>query len=423
MFQNRNIVSAIEFGSSKICVLVGESDGDGHIDVIGRGEAPSAGVVKGELINIEAAFDQLAVALEEADQSSGRELNNTRIFVVPVTGCGISSCQGVGTVFIKNAGQRVTDAERAEAHQNARIHPLDTDRLVLNSSESYFVIDDRLRLRNPIGQTAHKLDAHVHIVHALSNRLENYRSVVRESGYEDNVEMVFSPLASGVGILSAEEREGGVLLVDFGAGVTEYVMEFNNGTIASGMLQVGFDHVLNDLSVGLELPIESCRKLVEEGTLAQLMREKRDYVDFPSATGKVRRIPLASFEIIADQRLRETFEIIRRKINNPAEFARINCGGVLTGGGALFERSGRIFREVFDLSVRVGHPLDIGGAVTGLENPRYSAVWGALKIADYYQNLQNDASGGIFQRFSSSVGEMADKLRRSFGGIRGSFRV
>lgn len=423
MFQSRNIVSAIEFGSSKICVLVGESDGDGHIDVIGRGEAPSAGVVKGELTNIEAAFDQLAFALEEADQSSGRELNNSRIIVIPVTGCGIASYQGVGTVFIKNSEQRVTDSERAEAHQNARIHPLETDRSVLNSSESYFVIDDRLRLRNPINQTAYKLDAHVHIVHALTNRLENFRTVVRESGYEENVEMVFAPLASGVGVLTEEEREGGVLLIDFGAGATEYVMEFNNGTIASGMLQVGFDHVLNDLSIGLDLPIESCRKLIEGGTLAQLMRERCDYVDFPSSTGKVRRIPLSSFETIVDQRLRETFEIIRRKVGHSSDLSRINCGGVLTGGGALFDRSGRLFREVFDLSVRVGQPIDIGGAVTGLENPRYSTVWGALKIADYYQNLQSDNSAGIFQRFSSSVGEMADKLRRSFGGFRGSFRV
>ncbi len=423
MFQTRNIVSAIEFGTSKICVLVGESREDGRVDVIGRGEAPAAGVVKGEIANMEAAFDQLALALEEADAASGGELNNSRIIVIPVTGCGINAREGIGTVFIKNDTQRISENERAEAHQNARIHPLDTDRSILNSSESFFVIDDRMRVRNPIGQTAYKLDAHVHIIHGITNRLENFRTAVRESGYEENVEVVFAPLASGIGILSEEERDGGVLLIDIGAGVTEYVLEFNTGVLASGMIQVGFDHVLNDLAIGLELPLELCRKLIEDGTLTRKMRERSDYVDFPSATGKVRRIPLVSFETIIDQRLREIFDIVRRKINDPANLAKANCGAVLTGGGALFERSSRIFREVFDLSVRVGQPLDVGGAATGLENPRYSTIWGALKIADYYQRLEENNTGSILSRLTDWVGEGATRLRRSLGDFRGSFKI
>ena len=423
MFQSRDIVSAIEFGSSKICVLVGESREDGRVDVIGRGEVAAEGVVKGEIANMEAVFDQLSVALEEADSSSGGELNNSRMIVIPVTGCGIGSYQGVGTVFVKNEDQRITEVERAEAHQNARVHPLETGRTILNSSESYFMIDDRLRLRNPINQTAYKLDAYVHIVHGITNRLENFRTAVRESGYEDNVEMVFAPLASGVGILSEEEREGGVLLIDFGAGVTEYVIEFNTGILASGMIQVGFNHVLNDLAIGLELPLESCRKLLEDGTLVRFMRERSDYVDFPSATGKVRRIPLTSFETIIEHRLRELFEIIRARIGDRMTPSGLNGGVVLTGGGALFAPVSRICREIFDMSVRVGQPLDVGGAATGLENPRYSTVWGALKIADYYQRLGGEGAGNPFRRLLDGVDGVMSRMRRAVGEFRGSFRI
>jgi cell division protein FtsA len=422
MFQNRHIVSAIEFGSSRIRVLIGESGEDGRLEVVGRGEAASEGIVKGEIANMEAAFDQLAIALEDADASSGGELNNSRIIVIPVTGCGIDSYQGVGTVFVKNNEQKVTEDEKREAMNNARVHPLENERNIINCAESFFIVDERLRLRHPINQTAYRLDAHVHVIHGLSNRLENFRSLVRESGYDDNVETVFAPLAAGNGILAEEEHESGVLLVDLGAGVTEFLIEYNNGVMASGMLQVGFNHVLNDLGIGLDLPLESCRKMIEDGTLARLMQERCDYVDFPSATGKVRRIPLASFEIIINQRLREIFEIIRKKIKDPSILGNLNSGAVLTGGGALFPPSSRILREVFDLSVRIGQPLDIGGAATGLENPRYSTVWGALKIANFYSEI-SDLSGSPVKRLLNGVDGVWNKVRRAVWDFRGSFKV
>ncbi len=424
MFSHRSIVSAIELGTSKITVLVGESRADGRVDIIGMGEAPAAGIVKGEIANMEQTFEQLAVALEEADVSSGGELNNSRLFVLPVTGSGIDSYQGMGTVFIKNADKKITENDRFEAHQNARIHPLDADRTVLNSSESYFMIDDRRRLRNPINQTAYKLDAFVHIVHGLTNRLENFRSVVRESGYEDNVEIVFAPLASGAGILAEDERENGVLLVDFGAGATEYVAEFNTGVLASGMIQVGFEHVINDLSIGLELPMEVCRRLIENGTVSEAVRNRQEFIEIPAGTGKTKKIHLSSFETIVDSRLRELFEIIRTKLNaDKVVLNNLNSGAVLTGGGALFDRSLEIFREVFDMSVRMGQPFDISGAATGLESPRYSTVWGALKIADYYLRLSDNASGGALRRLLDGVDGLVNRMSRAVGDFKSSFRV
>lgn len=150
------------------------------------------------------------------------------------------------------------------------------------------------------------------MVHADAARLENFRSIVRDSGFEEAaIEVAFSPLADDFGILSDEEREHGVLLVDLGAGTTEFVVEYNSGVQASGVLQVGFDHVCNDLSLGLDLHIDVCRKLIEEKTLQRAMQERREYMEFPSSTGRGRKIPLPSFEVIIDARLREIFEIIR----------------------------------------------------------------------------------------------------------------
>lgn len=408
MFQNRNIVGAVDFGSSGIRVLLGESLPDGTLSVIGRGEAPSKGIFKGEICSSDTVFDQLAIALNDADAMSGGELCNCSMLVIPISGCDIRSIQGRGSVNIDNPDGRVTEADRARAYKTARICRLDAGRGILNSSESFFIIDDGLRRRDPIGQSADKLEAYVHIVHGVVNRMENFHQLVYNSGCEKS-EMVFAPMAAAEGVLVGEERENGVLLIDFGEGVTDYLLEFNHGVLASGQLQIGFLHVANDLALGLEQPLDLCMRLLTDGTIAQAIAERKEFLDFPAGYGKVRRIPLASFETIIDQRIRELMEIIRSAID-PEDLALVNSGTVLTGGGALFEPAHRIVREVFRGTVRVGNPIDVVGAVSDLASPRYSAVWGALRIADYYQRCLGDDGGGALQKILN----LGDAIRRTF---------
>ena len=424
MFHSRDIVTAIEIGTSKINVLVGEAGTDGRVSVIGRGTAPSAGsVVKGEIEDMELAFEQLGMAIEDAANASDGMLNSTKSVVVVVTGCRIEAFQGIGSVVVKNPEHKVTNRERLEAHENARVLQLATGREIINSSESYFTIDER-RIRNPLNHTANKLEAYVHVVHADAVRLENFRSIVRDSGFEEaHIDVAFSPLADDFGILSDEEREQGVLLVDFGAGTTEFVVEYNSGVQASGVLQVGFDHVCNDLSLGLDLHIDVCRKMIEDKTLQNAMRERREYMEFPSSTGRVRRIPLSSFETIIDARIRETFEIIRSMATAQGAPAVLDAGGVLTGGGALVARSAPIVREVFDMSCRIGQPFEAGGALTGLDTPRCSTIWGALKIAAFYNELYAGQGGrGMFGNLIDVVDGVLNRTRLGWLNFKGARR-
>ena len=218
MFNNREIVTAVDLGSSKICVLVGEALPDGKVKVIGQGCVPSEGsIVKGEIYNMDKAFELLGSALEEADRSSDRELGNSRLVIVPVTGCGIESMQGVGTATIRSEQRVVTEKERAEAVENAKDQHVSAGREIINISESCFAIDGR-PVCNPLLQSGRRLDAYVHLVHGVTTRLENFRTIVRESGFEDSmIYPVFAPLATDYGILSEEERGSGALLVDIGA--------------------------------------------------------------------------------------------------------------------------------------------------------------------------------------------------------------
>ncbi len=412
MFNARDIVTAIELGTSKITVLVGEAGPEGRVTVLGRGSAPSAGsVIKGEIEDMELAFERLSDAIEEAADASAGLLNSTRVVTIAVTGSRMECFQGIGSVVVKNDTHKVTYKERMEAHENARVLHLAAGREIINSSESYFLVDER-RVKNPLGLTAGKLDAYVHVVHADAVRLENFRSIVRDSGFEEAaIEVVFSPLADNFGILSEEEHEHGVLLVDLGAGTTEYVIEQNGGVLGSGVLQVGFEHVCNDLAVGLDLHIDVCRKLITGGALEKAIRARQEYLEFPSSTGKVRKIPLASFEVIVDSRLREIFEIIRAMAGEEILSGGLDAGGVLTGGGALFCRSLPLFREVFDFSCRVGQPFEAGGAVTGLDSPRYSTIWGALKVAGYYNSLnRNQGSRSVFGNLIDAVNDALNRV-------------
>ncbi len=406
MFQKRNVVCAVEIGTSKICILIGEVDNNGTIaSVAGQGIAASAGaVVKGEIVDMEKCAVLLNKALEAADRSSGGELTNCRLLTVLVTGGGIDSVQGFGVATVK--GGVVSEDDRIEAETSAKLIDIGVEREIINASTSYFLLDGR-RVVNPLRFAGRRLEACVHIIHAVSRRIANFRETIVEAGIENaRIESVFSPLAAGFGIVDEQEKQNGVLLVDIGAGVTEFLVFYDRGVCASGALQLGMEHVANDLAIALGVHIDTCRKLLESGALAQAVAEKRATMEFPRSGGKVRSVPVSTLELIVDTRLREIFELIRKKLLEKGAPQALGSGGVLTGGGAEYFRTGEIFRDVFDLSCRSGVPAD-SGVPGGLRSPRFSAVWGALKVAAFFQENYGPAPEGLLDRI---VGKLTSRI-------------
>lgn len=424
MFQQRNIITAVEIGTSKICVLTGKAADDGSITVIGHGEVNTENAVsKGEIVDMSRTLELLAKAFEEADEASGGEINNSRLLTVAVTGCDMDFFQGAGTVFINNEDHVVQDSHLEESLENAQVKPLPLDRMTINTFDAYFLLDGNHRVRNPVDQIAHKLEAYVHVIHGNANRVENFISAVRNAGFEKRIEPVFSGIASLYGLLTEEEKENGALLVDMGAGVTEYVAVYNSGVLASGMLPVGFEHIANDLSLGLDLHISVCRKLLRDGTISEHVRTGKGFVEQKTAIGKIRKIPVGSFEKIIDLRLREVFQIIHEHIAEQGVFRNLGSGGVITGGASLFPRTVELFREVFQFPVRAGRPFDAGGAVTGLENPRYSTIWGALKYGEEIDRIRRRGGRrGVFGGISESVDSLVDWLWDRVVDIRKSIK-
>ena len=413
MSRKRNAVCAVEFGTSKVCALIAEVGGRGEVgSVIGFGVAHTPGaVIKGEIADMVRASKALGKALEDADRSSGGELVNCPLLTVLVSGCGIESRQANGIVTVKNPDGVITEADKLEAGDNAKIVSLGAGREIINTSVSHYLVDNR-RVSNPLRQSGRRLEACVHIIHGISGRLNNFRDAVIDAGVENaRIELVFSPLASGIGIVSDLERENGSLLVDLGAGTTEYLVHFDRGVCASGVIQLGMEHVANDLSVGLNLNIDVCRKLLESGTLEAAILESRQnddaksdrILELPGVNGKVRRIPLASFEEIVDARLREIFDVVSRQLREKDSPRSLGAGGILTGGGANFFRSRELFRDVFGMDCRIGLPTDPGAAAADLASPRFSALWGALRVAAFFRENYGPAPESILSKVVTRV--------------------
>ncbi len=405
VFQSRGTITAVEFGTTKVCALHGGRDRNGNPVVYGFGERPCEGsMCKGDIVDFSAAVNALSKALEDADKSAGEDYDRGSVYCV-VSGSGVSSRQGEGNVYIYEEDRKIREEHIQEAVAKAQNLSLSPEQVALNAFDSYFLLDSRRRSKCPIDQTATRLDAFIHLIFAERNRIDNFRSALKEFGFEGEITPVFGAVASGYGVLSKDEKEQGVLLVDLGGGLSDYLLVQDDGVLLSGVVPVGMENVANDLAIGLDLNIAQCRKFLLDGRLDSIRREGGAFVELSGAVaGTTRKIPVSSFEKIIELRLRELFSIVKADVDAKGLGRLLGAGAVITGGGACVPAAPEMFKDVMGMHVRVGEPSGVSGAVTGLDNPRYSSILGLLKYAIDMENA-NGAPG-----IAGGIGRITDAL-------------
>lgn len=416
----KNIITCIEFGSSKIAALHGSFDKGGNPEVIGFAYLPSDNSIsKGEIVDRNKAAGLLKKVLELADESAGTLINRKKCFCC-ISGTTFSSLQGEGNVMIYNEDHQVKKEHIREAVEKAEKLPLPPDRIKVNCLDSFFVLDSRTRVADPLGYSATRLDAALHVITADRNRVQTFRTLLQEVGFEHEVHSVFSCAGAGFAVLRKEEKEKGVLLLDLGANLTEYMLVRQEGVLASGVIPVGMDHLANDLSVGLELGIESCRKFLQKDMLHEAGEA---YVEFPGGNGNSRRaIPVTSFERIIHARLSELFTLIRMELSQGNLLAFAECGCVLTGGGALFTPCREILRDTLGMVVRAGSAAGIAGAMSGLEPaPRYSALLGVFKFAVEQEEIREN-NGGL-GKVGDALEDFGDRIVQRVKDVTKVFKI
>lgn len=393
---NSEIVTAIEIGTSKICVIIGETDEDNNIIVLGSGERSSEDCVcKGEIVDMQKAMVLFNETLADAEEVAGMEVEPQNVYI-GVTGNHISAHHGVGSVPISNEDRQVNETHINDALQNAAVVSHSTEEMIIDVVAGHYMVDGR-RADNPIDQVAHKLESHSHIICGNRNQVGNFLALPKDAHIDTPIP-VFSGLASAMSVISDEEHKQGVLFIDIGAGTTEYILFYNPGIFDSGVIAVGCEHIANDLAIALELPFApTCKELMlTENT----SNSKDGIIEVPGVLG-IRKIPEDTVNKVISMRLNELFGIIHEKLDKRGLLGSISGGVVLTGGGSKLSATKEIVSDTFKMPVRITGtdlPGHFGGAVTALSSPRYSMVLGLLEYG-----VKRSRKGSLISKLDRNV--------------------
>jgi cell division protein FtsA len=402
MFKRKEILTAIDIGSSKISVLIGECDAKGQTFALGLGERESAdSVCKGEVRVVEETAKRLGEAIDEASNAAGVEIDSDNIFIA-VTNKSIRAQKGTGSVTIMSPDRKIRAEDIAEARKSSQMVPMPVNHSAINFVHSDFLLDGSRKVENPLDQTADRLDAFSFCIFGETNTINNYKRPLEECGYiGSNQEPVFSGIASSAATLVSEDYKHGALLIDIGAGTTEFMLFHGTGYFTCGVIPVGCDHMANDISVGLDLHISRARKILLE------VFKTEDFLRAPhieiEGSVELRKIPSVSVEKIAELRINEIMDIIISKIGISNLKRHVDRGIVICGGGAAFPSVIRCAEKKFDAPVRIGLPREINGAVSKINDPRYACVSGLLKYGSLIKALGKNNKKNILSKIEKKL--------------------
>ncbi len=399
----KDFVVGLDIGTTKICCIVGEIAEQGpqpSIDIVGIGTAPSSGLRKGVVINIDSTVESITKAVEEAELMAGVEISTV---YTGIAGGHIKSFNSTGIVAIKDKEivqqdvQRVIDAAKAVA--------IPLDREVIHILPQEYLIDHQDGIRDPIGMAGVRLEAKVHIVTGAVSSAQNIIKCANKAGL-NVAEICLEPIASSEAVLTEDEKELGVILIDIGGGTSDIAI-FKDGAIAyTGVLAIGGNHLTNDIAVGLRTPQHEAEKIkIHHGCGIGALVKPDETIEVPSVGGRKPRIVQRRLlaEII-EPRVEEVFSLIQREIMK-AGFQNLLSGGVvITGGSSLLEGLPELAEQIFELPVKRGIPQGIGGLRDVVNSPKFATGVGLLKYG---------ARNGTKSKFPIREKNIYDKVRGS----------
>jgi cell division protein FtsA len=367
------IIVGLDIGTTKIAAIVGEVTEDG-IDVIGIGTAPSRGIRKGVVVNIDATVQSIEKAIEEAEHMAGCEI--TTVYA-GIAGGHIKGLNSHGTVAVKD--REVRDGDLSRVIESAKAVAIPMDREIIHVLPQEYIVDEQDGIREPLGMAGVRLEAKVHIVTAAVSSAQNIVKCCNRCGLQV-ADIVLEPLAAAESVLHDDEKELGVALVDIGGGTTDIAIFSDGAIVHSGVLPLGGNHVTNDIAVGLRTPLDSAERIKQRSgvALASLVNPD-DTIEVPSVGGRQPR-QLAR-QVLCDivmPRVEEILEHVRREIVKSGHEGMLTSGLVLCGGAVNLEGTVELAEEVLGMPARRGVPRGIGGLVDVVKSPAYATGVGLV---------------------------------------------
>jgi len=368
------VIVGLDVGSSKVTTVIGRKTPDG-VEVLGMGESPTEGMRKGTVVNVDATVNSIRQSVTEAERMTGLTVESV---FVGLSGSLIKSFNSHAAISVKNE-REVTGADFARVLEIARTVELPNDREILHVLTQEFIVDDMAGIKDPRGMTGIRLDARVHVV---TNDVPGARNLLRCVEKADLAveSLVLAPLASAEAVLTAEEREVGVALMDFGGGTVEMVIFYDGALRHTFVLPLGGGNITSDVAIGLKLPYADAEALKVASGCAMIQKVRRDdLVELPGVGGRQPR-PLRRQHLseIIEPRAEEIFALMRKEILRSGYEDSLGAGVVLTGGGALLDGLTDLGEREFKLPVRRGNPIGVGGLVEVVNTPACATAVGLL---------------------------------------------
>jgi cell division protein FtsA len=374
MPKNERYIVGLDIGTTKISCVIGELTEHGAVDVVGIGSAPSRGLRKGVVVNLDATVDAVKACVEEAELMAGVAVETA---TVGIAGGHIRSFNSRGVVAISGKERTVSRDDVRRVLDAARAVSIPQDREILHVLPQEFVLDDQGGITQPVGMTGARLEANVHIVTAATTSIQNLVTCVNRAGIEVR-DTVLEQMAASEAVLSPDEKDLGVALIDVGGGTTDLAI-FERGSIwHTAVLPAGGDHFTNDLAVGLRTPIPDAERLKKRfGCALATLVEDEEAIEVPSVGGRKPR--MLSRQVMAEilqPRAEEIFTLIHEEVERAGFDKLLNAGVVLTGGGTLLPGMVEVAEQIFDLPVRQGTPVGIGGLTEPASGPHFATAVG-----------------------------------------------
>ncbi len=403
-----NFIVGIDIGTKKISTIIGQvktEDERDEVEVIGYGIADSSGIKRGVIVDMNNTVEDIKRSVKEAELTAGVEVESAYI---NISGSHVQSISAKGSINITGGRNReITkdDVDRAVTHGSSIMLPNNKD--ILHILPQEFIIDSQDDIKNPIGMTGNSLEVYILIVTAAKAATRNLLVCLKKAKI-DVLKMVLSHIATAEAVLTPDEKELGVALVDIGGGTTDFSIYEKGALKFSSTIGVGGFNFTNDLAIGTRTPIDKAEIIKRKYGMGMDPNLRNQNIEIPSVGGKKMRLinPSLLTEILKP-RAEEIFEMIRNKIEQEGLENKINAGVVLTGGTSQLDGLLEVADEIFSTPVRIGKPTGLGGLIDKVNSPDFSTSLGLIKygLLDMRnRGVMPDSSAGFFQKLRDLIG-------------------
>jgi len=405
----KDLIVGLDIGTSKIVAIVAEMRPDGHYEIVGLGQHDSRGLKKGVVVNIESTVASIQRALEEAELMADCKI---RTVYAGIAGSHIRSFSSSGMVAIKD--KEVTEADMARVIETAKAVNIPTDQQIVHVLPQEFIIDGQEDIREPIGMSGVRLEVKVHIVTGAVSAAQNIVKCVRRCGLEVN-DLMLQPLASSMSILTQDEKELGVALVDVGGGTTDIAI-FTGGAIRhTAVIPIAGDQITNDIAMALRTPTPEADEIkLRFGIARQVLADPNEKIEVPGLGDRApRTLSRQALAAVIEPRIEELFSLVHQVVRESGYEELLSSGIVITGGTSLLPGMVELAEDIFLKPVRIGMPAYAGGLADVVRSPRYSTAVGLLEEARL-QRLRG-------RKVAEQSGSFKETLRRMKEWFLGNF--